>query len=101
MSEDKEIQNGILYEIVREREHQDRKWGGPDHDDTHEPYAWVSFITVYLGQAISYTSVYHSDKSGAGNSEVSLRMFRYNMVKVAALAVAAIETIDRMLSKDK
>jgi hypothetical protein len=84
-------QADILDEIVQERIHQDKKWGGPDHDDKHGPYAWVSFITTYLGQAIS------DIVNEKGSYEVNLRTFRYHMVKVAALAVAAVEMVDRKL----
>ena len=81
----------ILEEIHEERKHQDKKWGGPAHDDQHDPYAWVSFITVYLGQSVS------DFVNESGRFESKLRKFRYNMVKVAALAVAAIEVVDRKL----
>jgi hypothetical protein len=81
----------ILEEIREERNHQDKKWGGPAHDDQHNAYAWVAFITTYLGQAIS--DFVNENHLGL----VQLRKFRYNMVKVAALAVAAIEVVDRKL----
>lgn len=84
-------QDQILEEIREEREHQDKKWGGPNHDDHHGPYSWASFIITYLGQAVSDTV------NEVGDSERALRSFRYNMVKVAALAVAAVEVVDRKL----
>ncbi len=84
----------ILEEIREERKHQDKKWGGPAHDDQHDAYAWAAFITSYLGQAIS------DFVNETGRFESKLRKFRYNMVKVAALAVAAIEVVDRKLGDD-
>jgi len=84
----------ILKEIEEERKHQDKKWGGADHDDTHDSYAWVSFIIYYLGQS---TSDFVRSK---GLFTSKLRNFRYNMIKVAALAVAAIESCDRSLEKN-
>jgi hypothetical protein len=86
-------QNQILQEIKEEREHQDKKWGGPDHDDLHSPYEWASFIITYLGQAVTYT-VNEVDPKRA------MRSFRYNMIKVASLAVAAIEVADRKLGNE-
>lgn len=87
--------NDILKEIEEERRHQDKKWGGADHDDTHDSYAWISFIIYYLGQS---TSDFVRDK---GSFVFKLRNFRYNMIKVAALAVAAIESCDRFLEREE
>jgi hypothetical protein len=81
----------ILEEIKAEREHQDHVWGGPDHDDNHHPYDWVVFIINYLGQSLSPIINKERDKKN------NYRIYRYNMIKVAALSVAAIEAIDRML----
>ena len=86
--------DSILNEIREERQHQDKKWGGPDHDDRHSPYAWAAFLTVYLGQAVS------DFVNESGRPDSQLRKFRFNMVKVAALAVAAIEVVDRKLEDE-
>jgi hypothetical protein len=81
----------ILEEIRQERAHQDKKWGGPSHDDVHSPYDWSAFILTYLGQSIS------DFVKESGRVEPKLRAFRYNMIKVAALAIAAVEAVDRKL----
>jgi hypothetical protein len=70
----------VVVSIVEERERQDAKWGGPDHDDNHSPAEWGSFIREKLVQASKTTS---ADE------------YRRRMVQVAALAVAAIESHDR------
>jgi hypothetical protein len=77
----------IFQAIATEREYQDERWGGPQHDDTHSAHDWVAYIVKYLGnwQAWPTFSVYD---------------FRRSMVKVAALAVAAIEWADRKIAKD-
>jgi hypothetical protein len=80
-------QKDILEEISTEREKQDRIWGGPDHDDDHSVNDWVAFITEYAGRA---------RKEGAG-----IKKFRVNMIRVAALAVAAVESADRAVKKAK
>lgn len=87
------IRDSVLEEILEERKHQDKKWGGANHDDHHGPYAWVAFITNYLGQAVGGLETEQLSKA-------QLRSFRYNMLKVAALAVAAVEMADRKLSDD-
>lgn len=65
--------------IINERRYQDEKWGGPEHDDGETELNWQRYITEYAnaqGRSASYD-------------------FRKRMVKVAALAMAAIEAVDR------
>jgi hypothetical protein len=72
----------VLTEVADERIAQDREWGGATHDDTHSPSEWVGYITKFAGVALS-------DDYQFGVT------FRQALVKVAALAVAAIEANDR------
>ena len=72
--------NDIWNEILKERNLQDRQWGGPEHDDEHNSRDWIIFIVKQLGKA----SVPWSE----GN-------FKIRMIKVAALAVAALEWLYR------
>jgi len=69
-----------------ERARQRAKWGDEDHDDHHNAWDWIAFITKQLGRAV---------KPGDGGGPEDARKYRYQMVRVAALAVAAIEWIDR------
>jgi len=70
-----------LEEVRIERAYQDRKWGGPQHDDTHNSHDWIAYIVRYAGRAVMWPFNPH--------------VFRRSMVKVAALAVAAIQWEDR------
>ena len=72
----------ILLEVRRERFMQDGQWGGPKHDDTHNSHDWLVYIIRYSGRAV----LWPWDKE----------LFREQMVKVAALAVAAIQWCDRL-----
>lgn len=67
-------------EIEAERERQAEKWGGDDHDDFHEPAMWIALIAKHSGRAM--------------NGD-----FREQMIRVAALAVAAVEVCDRHRAK--
>ena len=78
----------ILKEIDRERDRQDKMWGGADHDDTHTHHDWAAFITAYVGQAVF---------NPGGGWKFDRRYFRSSMIKIAALAVAAAEWCDRKL----
>jgi hypothetical protein len=71
----------VFEEIDAERSVQDSKYGGPDHDDTLGSYDWIAFVARHLGLAVS--------------RPWDAAVFRSQMVRVAALAVAAIEWVDR------
>jgi hypothetical protein len=67
----------VLKEVVDERVYQDQKWGGKEFDKTHTESDWLSWINEYAngqGRAKNYD-------------------FRKRMVKTAALAVAALESL--------
>lgn len=72
------VMKTILNEIRAERKRQDAKWGGPDHDDKHHPGQWLDFIMRFWNKANNPSEP-----------------FRYRMIQIAALAVAAIESHDR------
>ena len=71
----------ILLEVVEEREKQDKRWGGSKHDDKHLFSDWIFFIGDYL-------------KGRRGKN------YRDRMIKIAALAVAAVESYDRKMKNE-
>lgn len=73
----------VCTEIRAERFKQDEKWGGPAHDDNHDFTDWISYIVKHLGKCVVWS----------GN----IRKYRGQLVRVAALAVAAIESFDRKI----
>lgn len=75
------MRQSIFAEISAEREKQEEGYGYLDATNT--PYNW----SAYIGQ--------YSTRHLIGDpSKVDAQQFRADMVKVAALAVAAIEAID-------
>jgi hypothetical protein len=80
----------VLSEVTRIRDAQDRQWGGVAHDDHNEPWDWVAYIIKSLGRSIVYPPT----------TKVALGSFRQELVKVAALAVAAIQSIDRHIERE-
>ena len=68
----------IYQEVLAERTRQDKQWGGPEHDDSHDDTQWLMFID------------YQMDRCYLHPDEV-----RNRLVKIAALAFAAIESLDR------
>ena len=68
-----------IADVLAERARQDAQWGGPSHDDQHDPVDWSHFI---------------EEQAYWGREQDPRRRF----IKIAALAVAAIESIDRKAS---
>lgn len=74
-----------IIDTLAERDRQDEQWGGPTHDDTHDVFDWAR----YIGQQI--------EKLGdlPDGQMPSPEQARERLVKIAALAFAAIESHDR------
>jgi hypothetical protein len=72
-----------LTDIDLERDNQNDKWGGPDNDDTHTGFHWVAIFSTHLGKLAH--SLWHGD----------VKRYRQQLVRIAAIAVAAIEACDR------
>lgn len=77
-----QLRNKVLRDIETERQAQDAKWGGPDHDDEHDTEDWCMYIRKFVKRA-----EYDADELGSRG--------RQHLIRIAALAVAAIESIDR------
>jgi hypothetical protein len=74
----------IIAEFMVERIRQDMQWGGPHHDDTRKEWDWCAYIEKqnFLANAKSLT-----DKGRDS--------WRRRMIKIGALALAAVESYDR------
>lgn len=72
----------VVGEIINERKRQDEKWGVQDHPQA----AWLVILMEEVGEAAKATL--DSDAN-------VLRMYRAEMIQVAAVAVAAVESLDR------
>lgn len=71
----------VYDEVKAERAAQDAQWGGKDHDDKHTNFDWIAYLVKHIGRSVQWP--------------FNVNIFRAQMVKVAALAVAAIEWADR------
>lgn len=78
----------IFDEVRAEREYQDKRWGHNADDTVNSPNDFVAYIAHYATRwlAGSLPPKY---------STSVLNTYRKQMIKVAALAVAAIESLDR------
>jgi hypothetical protein len=75
----------VLGEVARERVAQDEKWGGPTHDFIHSPADWNRYIREHEVRA---------EQALAGEPIRDTDTWRRQMIRVAALAVAAVEAYD-------
>lgn len=73
----------VLKEVETERARQDAKWGGADHDDGHSITEFIQWIEDYAGWARMMMSMRSPEKA------------RNRLIQVAALAVAAVQSLDR------
>lgn len=77
----------IVAEITAERGRQDARFGGPAQDDTRQCTRWINFILDQANKAI----LDHRTSQTAWAPTI----VRARLVKIAALAVAGIQSIDR------
>jgi hypothetical protein len=76
----------IYDEIRDERKHQDIEWRGLEHDDNHSRHDFADFA--------DFADFIRDDLSRSINGPIDEE--RYQLIRVAALAVAAIERYDRL-----
>lgn len=79
----------ILAEVERERVRQIEKWGVTADDAKNSPNDWVAYMAHHSTRWFSGSFPPHNRST--------LEVFRQQMVKVATLAVAAIEWVDKIL----
>lgn len=84
----------VLEEICAERAEQDAQWGGPTHDDSHRVRDWFTFIERQIDLARS-AQVDQNGRREATGGYLHVPEVRSRLVKIAALAVAGVESIDR------
>lgn len=83
------LQENILREIQQERTHQDALHGGPKKDDQHTPADWVAILARHLGLAVGDAAV------------IDVVRYRRQLIRVAAVAVAAVESLDRRSQREQ
>lgn len=74
----------LLDEINEERIRQDKKYGGTEKDDEQSPLHWTSQIKKRASRA-----------NGDFTTTQNTKEYRRRMLQIAALAVAAVDSIDR------
>ncbi len=85
-------QRVIAEQIIAERHAQDEQWGGETHDDGHAERDWLDFIRDHEKRA---RKAAHRLNNDAGFVGVHADEYRKQMIEIAALAMAAVESHDR------
>lgn len=80
----------VLKEVEFERERQDQKWGEQNHD----PFAYLAILGEEVGEA-NKAAIEARVWRAADWDVTKLTDYRNELVQVAAVAVAAIECLDR------
>lgn len=80
------VANEVVVERIRQREAE--SWS-EDHDDLHTVNDWVALIVRYSGRAMDAAEM-------ADVSMLYRPVYRRRLVQVAAIAVAAVESLDRV-----
>ena len=90
-------QNRILREVRRERERQDGTWG----EQNHSPEVWLMILSEEIGEASREMLEAWVDETYPGTKHTPetrlahLKEYRRELVQVAAVAIAMIESVDR------
>lgn len=80
-SADRSGAHTVMMEVIAERAKQDSKWGGPIHDDQHG-------LEYFCGSINTRTAEMARGFESANQA-------RARLIEIAALAVAAVESLDR------
>lgn len=84
----------VLASVIIERMKQDAQWGGAENDDKNTTFDWLAHIGRQTSLA-HYEQRHHVQSATAE----SVQQFRSRMVKISALALAAIEAADRLSAR--
>ena len=76
----------VFDEIKAEMDRQTVEWGGPTHDDIHDPKDWHFILSVQMGKLAE--SLLEGRQSP-----------RRRIIQIAAVCVAAVESMDRRRSR--
>lgn len=75
-----------LAEVAAERGRQDELWGEQNYD----PYMWLAILVEEVGEV----------GEALNDKAATVEEYREELIQVAAVAVAAVESLDRRLGTD-
>lgn len=87
---DPALQQIALNDVLHERGRQDAKWGPQNHD----PLEWLSILLEEVGEVAMAANQAHWAKT-RDSAVIRWDDYRAELIQVAAVAVAAVESFDR------
>lgn len=83
----------VLYEVQAERQRQDDIWGEQNHD----PFGWIAILGEEYGEVCkdALKMYFGGAESGKPVHHTRIKLYREELIQVAAVAVAAVESLDR------
>lgn len=92
MRYDAEVTRDAMGSVLAERMAQNDKWG----EQSHSPIEWMAILTEEVGEAAKEALEFHwNGKHYFRDREEVLMRYRAELVQVAAVAVAALESLSR------
>ena len=86
------VNMAVLWDVARERERQDEKWGEQNHDQ----YLWLAILGEEVGEACQAAlNIEFESYEGLEQNRVRVEKYRDELIQVAAVAVAIVECLDR------
>lgn len=80
----------VLTEVELERARQDQMWG----EQNHSPLVWLPILLEEVGEVAEALNEWtHGTLS---QKREAVKQYRTELIEVAAVAVAAVESLDRM-----
>lgn len=81
----------VMDEVRAERASQDAKWG----EQNHEPYQWLSILMEEVGEAAQAANDSRDMRKTLAEQAYKQEQYRAELIQVAAVAIAMIESLDR------
>lgn len=81
----------VIEEVRSERAKQDAKWG----EQNHEPHRWLSILIEEVGEAAQAANDSWDHRKSFTEQAYKQECYRQELVQVAAVTIAMIESLDR------
>lgn len=97
--EQPKITDNVLFEVVAERTRQETKWGQQEHN----PSDYYLILAEEYGEVAKEIVEYNANEAGPYDAgyipvrRLRLNQMRKELIQTAAVAVAFVERIDRMV----
>lgn len=84
-------QYNIIDKIYKELDRQQNKWG----EQNHHPYKWLAILIEKIGKASEASLEAFPFKEKLNTEEYWLNKYREELIQVAAVAISAIDSLER------